>query len=186
MAPHGNPSVQKLISERQLPSHLHRWTSVRFSSPISFISGNWNVRHTCRPIMTEGTNKQHAVLIVLITYDDLWYSSRPSFFFFLSYMSRATSNSCCRHVRFSIQTQRERGTWTGGVEQDEDWQGICSWSAWVQYGGMTKMKKIQQTDGGGEDEEEDEQDREALRGGGAVKEKNNTVLRESRNMTRQS
>ena len=58
MAPHGNPSVQKLISERQLPSHLHRRASVRFSSPISFISGNWNVRHACGSITTEGTNKQ--------------------------------------------------------------------------------------------------------------------------------
>lgn len=59
--------------------------------------------------------------------------------------------------------------WTGGGEQDADWQGICSRSSQVQYGATEKMKekkrKEMQTDGGDADEEEDEQDRETVGGG---------------------
>lgn len=196
MAPHGNPSVQKLISERQLPSHLHRRTSVRFPSPISFISGNWNVRHTCWSIMTEGTNKQHAVFIVLITYDDLWYSSRFLFFwlllffcFFLQELNNfKLSPPACEVLNSNAETERKLDRWrragwglTGNLflvgpstvwRDDEDEKNTANrWWRCRRGRGWTRQRNIGGV--GGVEEE-------------AVKEKNNTVLRESQNMTWQS
>lgn len=195
MAPHGNPSVQKLISERQLPSHLHRRTSVRFPSPISFISGNWNVRHTCWSIMTEGTNKQHAALIVLITYDDLWYSLRFLFFVsvvFLGFFTWVEQLQTLATSVWGFKFKRRNGEEVGQVEESRmstDRESVSGrpeysmegWRRWKKYSKQMvevqtrkRMNKTEKHWGVGGVEEE------------AVKEKNNTVLRESRNMTWQS